>query len=207
MKIIFLIILSIISPEFSQTLGAQLRRIDHFGEVDRERTKQEGDLVLRDTVMKSLKTSTIEPVGTLSPEKTLKSKVFHPPLKKMIPTSQFGMRIHPISGTRKMHTGIDLKAFYEPVYSIADGVVKHAGWGDKEGYFVIINHGEVKSVYCHLSKISVTKGTVVKAGDVVGVSGNTGSSTGPHLHFGVKWREARIDPEYYLRTIDWFLKQ
>lgn len=93
-----------------------------------------------------------------------------------------------------MHNGVDLKAFYEPVYAIADGIVKTAGYGQKEGYYVVLLHGEVESVYCHLSEFLCKQGQMIKGGSCIGISGNSGNSTGPHLHFGIKHLNAEQNP-------------
>ncbi|MFT4094197.1 MAG: M23 family metallopeptidase [Niabella sp.] len=82
---------------------------------------------------------------------------------------------------------MDLKAYYEPVYAVADAVVKFAGWGNAEGYYIILNHGNAETVYCHLSRLNVTAGEIVNGGQVIGITGNTGRSTGPHLHWGVRY--------------------
>lgn len=86
-----------------------------------------------------------------------------------------------------MHNGIDLKAYYEPVFAIADGLVKEASFGDKEGNYIVILHGGLESIYCHLSTILCKKGQSIKGGECIGISGNSGGSTGPHLHFGIKY--------------------
>jgi len=202
MKIFFLINLCIIACLINNDLSAQLLRIDCYGTVKKEKATPEKEMFLNDAHVARQQVGIVESTKTNPSVATLKRKVFHPPLKRIIPTSQFGMRVHPVSGARKMHTGIDLKAWYEQVYSIADGIVKHEGWRNKEGYYIIINHGEVESVYCHLSEIVAAKGSIIKAGEVIGISGNTGSSTGPHLHFGVKWRYVRINPNKVLKLMN-----
>lgn len=108
------------------------------------------------------------------------------------------MRLHPIGNTLKMHKGVDLKAFYEPVYSMADGFVTEAAFGRDEGNYIKLSHGRVGSVYCHLSRLFCTKGQSVSGGTCIGISGNTGNSTGPHLHFGIKFNGVPVDPLTYL---------
>ncbi len=202
MKIIFLITIVILIQANNHDLRAQLSRIDRYGKVEINLKEQENREIKDTITLQNQVTLEVGSKTVLTYKTKPKKKLFHPPLKKMIPTSQFGMRVHPVSGTRKMHTGIDLKAWYEPVYSIADGIVKYAGWGNREGYYVIINHGEVESVYCHLSEISRIMGDTIKAGDVLGISGNTGSSTGPHLHFGLKWKNGKVNPERLLESLN-----
>ncbi len=85
-----------------------------------------------------------------------------------------------------MHKGVDLKAYYEPVFAMADGVVKITGYKEREGNYIVITHGDVESIYCHLCILLCKQGQYVKGGNCIGVSGNSGFSTGPHFHFGVK---------------------
>ena len=120
------------------------------------------------------------------------------PLKSIRINSGFGGRIHPIMKSFKSHSGIDLKAFYEPVYSVGAGFVTQNGFRTVEGNFVKIRHGAIESIYCHLSKILVSVGEIVNAGAQIGISGNTGRSTGPHLHFGMKYNDQFINPELFL---------
>ena len=116
------------------------------------------------------------------------------PLRKIEITSLYGMRFHPLEKKMKMHDGVDLKAYYEPVYCIADGIVKSAGYGEKEGYYVLVLHGDVESVYCHLSLLECKVGQFAKGGTCIGISGNSGNSTGPHLHFGINYKIRPINP-------------
>ncbi|MGE0073311.1 MAG: M23 family metallopeptidase [Thiomonas sp.] len=100
-------------------------------------------------------------------------------------TSPFGMRLHPVSGRREMHEGVDFAAHIgTPVASVAEGRVKFAGVQSGYGNVVKIVHpGGFETVYAHLSRIAVRPGQTVGEGQLVGHSGNTGTSTGPHLHF------------------------
>jgi murein DD-endopeptidase MepM/ murein hydrolase activator NlpD len=112
---------------------------------------------------------------------------FSPPLKKIHITSGAGWRKHPVTGQMLFHSGIDLRADHEPVYVVIDGVVEAVGDDDRSGLWVKLQHADrIRSSYAHLSRLIVTKGDKVSAGDVLGISGNTGRSTGPHLHFSMK---------------------
>lgn len=104
------------------------------------------------------------------------------PLKRIKVTSPFGMRKDPFTGEWRMHNGIDLYAENEEVYAMQDGIVKKVGYDSHSGNYVILQHGEYTIGYCHLSAITVKENTPVLAGDVVGITGNTGRSTGEHLH-------------------------
>lgn len=137
-----------------------------------------------------------EPKGPLS-------KIVMPLAGKMIITSSYGTRVHPISGARKMHSGIDLKAYYENVHSVMDGIVTAAGWDPRGGgnYIKIRHFNRFETAYLHLSQIYYRVGERVKAGFILGRSGNTGNSTGPHLHFSVKEFGQSINPAHFLNDL------
>ena len=116
-------------------------------------------------------------------------------------TSSFGMRIHPVSGVRKFHDGVDIAAAgieNKPVIAAASGKVARAGYMGGYGKTVIIKHGEYETLYGHLNDITVKTGQNVQAGEKIGLVGSTGQSTGPHLHFTVKMNGQAIDPMPYL---------
>lgn len=115
-------------------------------------------------------------------------------------TSKFGYRSDPISGRTTMHTGFDFACRPgNPVYSTGDGIVESVsfeffGYGNS----IIINHGfGYKTRYAHLSVITVAEGMKIKRGDCIGESGNSGKSTGPHLHYEVMYRDNYVNPENY----------
>lgn len=104
-------------------------------------------------------------------------------------TSLFGWRSHPIFGERRFHSGTDLGApAGTPVLAVKDGAVETAGYLGGYGYTVILNHeeGTQETRYAHLARILVEPGETVKQGEVVGLVGSTGNSTGPHLHFELR---------------------
>lgn len=115
--------------------------------------------------------------------------------------SGFGMRIHPIYKVRKMHTGIDFTApVGTPVYATGDGVVINDNGlgGSGYGLYIIISHGfGYHTLYAHLSKLVAKPGQKVKRGDIIGYVGNTGSSTGPHLHYEVIKDGVKVNPINY----------
>jgi len=115
-------------------------------------------------------------------------------------TSNFGWRVHPIKKTRLFHNGLDIAVpSGTRVKAAAGGKVVHSGWMNGFGYTVIIDHGRgIETLYAHNSKVSVAKGSMVNKGQVVALSGNTGLSTGPHLHFGVLQNEKPLNPKNYL---------
>lgn len=126
------------------------------------------------------------------------------PLKNITITSSFGARIHPIFGITKMHNGIDLKAHYEDVHAVLDGIVTEVGWDSKGGgKYIKINHfNRFESAYLHLSEMYYKVGEKVRAGFIIAKSGNTGNSTGPHLHFAVKEFGKIINPAHFLNDLN-----
>ena len=117
-------------------------------------------------------------------------------------TSRFGARIDPFLGRPAMHTGIDFKAASAyPVRATAAGTVLSAGYAGGYGYMVEIDHGNgVTTRYAHLSRILVKAGTVLAKGAIVGRTGSTGRSTGPHLHYEIRVDGKAIDPMKYIRA-------
>lgn len=123
------------------------------------------------------------------------------PLQRIHITSLFGMRHHPILHRYCMHNGVDLKAHYEKVFSMLPGKVVSVGQNKRSGKYAIIQTAGYSISYCHLSSVLVRDGQYVNAGEVVAVSGNTGMSTGPHLHLTTKKDGKVIDPAILLDYI------
>lgn len=125
------------------------------------------------------------------------------PLGHIQVTSPFGIRKHPILRKKLKHDGIDLRAKYEEVYSVMDGEVTAVDSDKRSGIYVTVRYpGGYTCSYCHLSQPMVKKGDSVKAGEVIAISGNTGTSTGPHLHFGVRDSSGKcLDPMVILEFI------
>ena len=131
------------------------------------------------------------------------SKIVMPLKDKITITSSYGTRTHPIFRTKKMHKGIDLKASYENVYSVMDGIVTATGWDSKGGgnYIKVKHFDRFETAYLHLSEIYYQAGKQIKAGFIIGKSGNSGNSTGPHLHFSVKEFGQNINPSHFLNDL------
>jgi len=110
--------------------------------------------------------------------------------------SGFGMRIHPIFGTNRMHNGVDIACVRgQPIWAAKAGKVIFAGWKNGYGNVVLIEHeGPVITLYAHQEKIHVSAGYSIGKGDVIGTCGSTGWSTGPHLHFEVRAGGEPKDP-------------
>jgi len=130
--------------------------------------------------------------------------------KKLLPTmlpvnahfnaSGFGMRIDPITGQQAMHEGIDFIADTgTPVVAAAGGVVQFAGFHPQYGHMVDIDHGnDLVTRYAHLSKMLVEEGAIVNRGRRIAETGSSGRSTGPHLHFEVRFKGAPQNPTRFL---------
>jgi len=115
-------------------------------------------------------------------------------------TSVFGWRRHPIWGSRNWHTGIDIAAPYgRPIAAADSGEVILSKWWKGYGKAVVIDHGRgVSTVYGHMSRIYVKYGDQIRKGQIIGLVGSTGYSTGPHLHFEVRINGKPVDPNKYL---------
>ena len=117
-------------------------------------------------------------------------------------TSPFGHRTHPVTHRPEFHTGIDLRAkHHKPVWTTADGIVEYAGYNGGSGYgnLVIVDHGfGFKTYYGHLHKVLVRRGDTVVKGDLIGLSGNTGRSTAPHLHYEVRFLGRPLNPYWFI---------
>lgn len=115
-------------------------------------------------------------------------------------SSTFGYRV--LNGKLEFHEGIDLYVWYgSKVMATQDGVVVSAGWQGGYGWTVEIEHDMgFSTLYAHNSKLLVAKGDEVAAGDVIALSGNSGRSTGPHVHYEIKLNGVRVDPFKYLDT-------
>ena len=115
-------------------------------------------------------------------------------------TSEFGYRSDPFTGETRGHTGMDLAVpTGTPVRAALPGTVTAAQYHSSYGYYVMVDHGNgLSTLYAHNSQLLVRMGQTVEAGDIVSLSGSTGRSTGPHLHFEVRLNGQRTNPRYYL---------
>jgi len=117
-------------------------------------------------------------------------------------SSEYGSRVHPVTGRRANHKGIDMAApTGTPIFATADGTVDMAQWFGGYGNFIKLEHGgDMETRYGHLSKLNVRPGQEVKKGDLIGFVGSTGRSTGPHLHYEVRIAGEAVDPTPYLHA-------
>jgi murein DD-endopeptidase MepM/ murein hydrolase activator NlpD len=122
-------------------------------------------------------------------------------------TSSFGVRNDPFNGRHRMHQGVDIPGpIGTPVYATADGVVERAEWAGGYGHLVELNHGNgMQTRYGHLSKIIAQPNERVRRGQLIGLMGSTGRSTGSHLHYEVRIAGAAVDPAPYIRTTNYEL--
>ena len=127
-------------------------------------------------------------------------------LPAVLPTTgpigdRFGMRLHPILRVKRMHTGVDIKVNTgTEVFAPGDGKVTKVNYRSGYGRTIEIDHGfGYTTLYAHLSKAKVKRGTRVKRGDLIGISGQTGSfATGPHLHYEVKHNGVHLNPKNFI---------
>lgn len=121
------------------------------------------------------------------------------PLKGWV-TSNFGYRISPFTNKKEFHSGLDISARKgSPIIAPADGVISYVGENRNSGRFITINHGYgIKTSYLHLDKSLVKKDQAVKRGDVIAQVGNTGRTTGPHLHYEVQLKGVPADPRRFI---------
>ncbi|MCB0391029.1 MAG: M23 family metallopeptidase [Bdellovibrionales bacterium] len=115
-------------------------------------------------------------------------------------SSRFGIRADPFTGRPTMHSGLDLASRYgAPVMATADGVVTFVGYQNGYGHLVAVDHGYgIETRYAHNSKLYVQRGQKVRRYDVIAAVGNSGRSTGPHVHYEVRVRGVAVDPINYI---------
>ena len=128
--------------------------------------------------------------------KSSKKTLMKTPLNGARLSSGFGNRKHPILGFTKMHKGVDFAApIGTAIFAAGDGIIEYSGWNGAYGKYVRIKHnGTFKTAYAHLSKIYKKKGAKIKQGDIIGALGNTGRSTGPHLHYEILISGRQVNP-------------
>jgi murein DD-endopeptidase MepM/ murein hydrolase activator NlpD len=125
------------------------------------------------------------------------------PKSKTRVTSPFGMRNHPTLKRRKMHNGIDFgSGMNAPVFAAADGMVTLAQYSRSFGNWVMVEHANgYVSVYAHLNSFNISAGLRIKKGEILGYTGNTGRSSGPHLHYEIRLNGTPVNPSGYLTEV------
>ena len=116
-------------------------------------------------------------------------------------TSEFGSRKSPFGAGTEFHKGLDISTrFGKEIIAPADGLVVKSGFEQHDGNYVRLEHGHgFETAYLHLSRVAAKQGMRVKRGDIIGYVGDTGRSTGPHLHYAVSVNGVAVDPERFLR--------
>jgi murein DD-endopeptidase MepM/ murein hydrolase activator NlpD len=118
-------------------------------------------------------------------------------------TSKYGYRIHPTLRRREFHRGLDMKAKMKtPVYATADGIVEYSGLHKKSGFgnLVILQHNYgFRTYFGHLNKVAVKAGRFVKKGDIIAYTGSSGMSSGPHLHYEIRFIQRAVNPFYFVK--------
>ncbi len=118
-------------------------------------------------------------------------------------TSKFGYRTHPTLKKREFHRGTDLRAkMRTKIYATADGVIEYAAFHKASGYgrLIILDHNYgFKTYFGHLKKILVKSGQYIKKGDLIGLTGNSGISNGPHLHYEVRFTQRALNPYWFIK--------
>ena len=129
------------------------------------------------------------------------------PVDRLTFTSNFGIRSDPFRGSARMHAGVDISGpVGTPIYATADGVIAHAERMGGYGNMVEVDHGKgIATRYGHMSRILVESGTQVRRGQLIGLMGSTGRSTGSHLHYEVRIDGHAVNPAPFLTTGDYLL--
>lgn len=137
-----------------------------------------------------------------TPTKDELGKIWVIPCDYTMVTSPFGWRIHPISKVEKFHNGVDLWCagiYGKPIYATREGVVSYTGWYGSGGWTVMIDHLDgFKSIYMHMTRYVVSEGDFVTAGQIIGYVGDSGGTTGPHLHFEIRYNGTAVNPMNYI---------
>lgn len=140
-------------------------------------------------------------------QNTLISVPSQKPVENVAVNSGFGVRSDPFRGGRAMHAGVDIPGpLGTPVYATADSIVGRTGWVGGYGNLIELEHGKgIQTRYGHLSSIRVIPGQRIKRGQLIGLMGSTGRSTGSHLHYEVRLDGRAVNPVPFLRTADYLL--
>ncbi|MDE2166167.1 MAG: M23 family metallopeptidase [Alphaproteobacteria bacterium] len=177
--------------------GINLETLLHHAEPHHRRVADEGGPFVPVAAMRE---AALDPARLARLEQLIAHMPFAAPLVHYEVSSHFGVRRDPFDGEREFHTGIDLEAnIGTPVHATAPGVVDFAGWDGGYGRMVEIDHGNgIHTRYGHLSRILVRAGDRVVRHERIGLVGNTGRSTGPHLHYEVRIDGRPLNPAKFL---------
>jgi murein DD-endopeptidase MepM/ murein hydrolase activator NlpD len=171
-----------------------------YKSLQQRRKEYEARVAELEKSSKELEVLILKKMAARKGSKVMGSGVLTWPLRGRI-TSYYGYRRHPLWGGRHMHTGLDIADKYgSPVKAADSGEVIFSGWWDGYGKAIVIDHGRMTTtVYGHLSRIYKNVGAIVAKGQTIGLVGNTGYSTGPHLHFEVRKNGKPVNPIKFLK--------
>lgn len=148
-----------------------------------------------------LQTQTVQKMGLSKLPRTEPTDLVYSPLNSLQITSNYGMRFHPIKKKWIFHAGVDFGADQDTVKSVVSGIVHSSGHNNGLGYYVKVESGNYVITYGHLSQFFHLEKEEIKAGQPLGITGNTGLSTGEHLHFSVHRNGDPIDPLNFLKSL------
>lgn len=191
----------------SARMGAS-QQVEYYDSISRMTDSQLAvDLTKRVDVMEKelyVQAKSYEEILALAKEQEIKMEnlpAIQPVLNKDLTrvASGYGWRIDPVYHTRKFHAGMDFTSpIGTDVYATGNATVEFTGWKQGYGNCVILSHGyNYKTLYAHLSKSLVRRYQKVHRGDVIALVGNTGKSTGPHLHYEVRYNDKPVDPRNF----------
>jgi len=144
----------------------------------------------------------VQPIDILEESNSLEPElVVQMPLMDARVTSAFGWRRHPVTGKSNFHQGVDFASKDKIVRNIMEGNVIESGYHKKLGNYVRIDHGNFRSVYGHLSAITVKVHQQISSGYPIGITGSSGRVTGEHLHFGIMYDGIYINPMEFLQKL------
>lgn len=173
--------------------------------VDLQSNLSEEIKTIKQTQVEKTKKSSVKKENPIEVKPNLASQMLsipdmHPVGKQYRISSGFGYRVHPIYKRKSFHSGIDLACpSGTPVFATAQGKITYAGVNGNYGKYIVIEHNNgFKTAYAHLSLVDVKVGRMVKKGEVIGKSGSTGNSTGPHLHYEVVKKKKKVNPLLYI---------
>ncbi len=177
-----------------KTYRYKVKVIDESNDANNQKEVSQQLCDTSNTTMDSVAESTHQQKPIQKEKRTKHEKLISYPLRNIVITSPFGYRRDPFTGKRTYHNGVDLRANYEPVYSMLPGKVIKVSKDKRSGIYVTVKSCNFLISYCHLSSVSVRKGDYLVAGQPIGISGNTGRSTGPHLHISLKLKNRYLNP-------------
>lgn len=178
-------------------------KVDDIDALSSKLDEIESMIGLKDEKIEQLTKETLDSISDNTKYFTLLTIPNGSPLKNARLTSSYGYRIHPITKKRKFHRGMDLKAkMRTPIMATANGVVVYVRSKDRGDYgrVIKIQHSfGFMTIYAHLNKTDVKLGDVIRKGQIIGLTGNSGRSSGPHLHYEVRYGGKVLDPRDFIK--------